>query len=397
MKLYDNAYPSTYEEIKTWYPVWYRDVLEMDALWRVWGGQLDAVQSGIIRAIDNNFIDYADAEALTKWEDFFHITYDSPRTLVDRRNLLKALLLGANHIGQKEIKEIISVFTNGEIDVQLNNGLIQITVTRDFGNNFNLYDCNYILGSKIPAHLGLDLVDQLLPVSAFTDNRFYLRDFKARLAVQNRCLIQDGIQLNGEKLLNGAWLLNSIRPGIQLPLFCVSIALPKNHGAYTPQTLDFSEYKFQNSRAFFTGLAFALNAKNQFGFNYLKTGFKSAFYNYGVQLQGIGLDGKYELDGTWNLDSKKDEIFNGVTSQQLNMTGFSMKNVFEMSARLQFVISAAQQENLRQGTTAIKGLGAKQSFSLSGSVVMDGRWSLNGDFILNGSRSLNQIFQEEAL
>jgi len=29
MRLYDNAYPSTYEEIKTWYPAWYRDVLEM--------------------------------------------------------------------------------------------------------------------------------------------------------------------------------------------------------------------------------------------------------------------------------------------------------------------------------------------------------------------------------
>ena len=35
MRLYDNAYPSTYEEIKTWYPAWYRDVLEMDALWQI--------------------------------------------------------------------------------------------------------------------------------------------------------------------------------------------------------------------------------------------------------------------------------------------------------------------------------------------------------------------------
>lgn len=34
MPLYDNAFPSNYDEIKTYYPVWYFDVLEMDAVWR---------------------------------------------------------------------------------------------------------------------------------------------------------------------------------------------------------------------------------------------------------------------------------------------------------------------------------------------------------------------------
>lgn len=397
MKLYENAYPSTYEEIKTWYPVWYRDVLEMDALWRVWGGQLDEVQAGIIQAIDNNFIDYADAATLTKLETFFGITYDGPRSLVDRRNLLKALLLGANHIGQKEIKEIISVFTNGQIDVQLIGGMVRITVTRDFGDNFNLYDCHYILDNKVPAHLALDMVDRLLPVSVFTDNQFIFKDLKLGLAVQNRSLFHEGIQLDGEKTLDGTWLLDSIRPGIQLPAFRVGIILPKNTGAYVPQALAFSEYKLQNAFALSAELAMALRAKNQFGVSYIGTDFKTAFRNYGVQLQGVGLYGKHKLDGSWNLDARKGEIFSSIAPQRLDMTGFSFQNGFETSVRLQFAASAAQKENLRQGTTAIKGLGARQSFGMSGSVLMDGRWTLNGDFILNGSKSLSQIFKEEAL
>lgn len=397
MKLYENAYPSTYEEIKTWYPVWYRDVLEMDALWRVWGGQLDEIQAGISQAIDNNFIDYADAATLTKLETFFGIMYDSPRSLVDRRNLLKALLLGANHIGQKEIKEIISVFTDGQIDVQLIGGMIRITVTRDFGDNFNLYDCHYILDNKMPAHLALDMVDRLLPVSVFTNNQFIFKDLKLGLAVQNRSLFHEGIQLDGEKTLDGTWLLDSIRPGIQLPAFRIDIILPKNAGAYAPQALAFSEYKLQNVLALSAGLTMALRAKNQFSVSCIGADFKTAFRNYGVQLQGVGLYGKHKLDGSWNLDARKGEIFSGIVPQRLDMTGFSVQNVFEASARLQFAASATQKENLRQGTTAIKGLKARQSFSVSGSVLMDGRWTLNGDFILNGSKSLSQIFKEEAL
>lgn len=397
MKLYENAYPSVYEEIKTWYPVWYRDVFEMDALWRVWGGQLDEIQAGIIRAVDNNFIDYADAETLTKWETLFNVTYDGPRTLAERRNLLKALLLGMGHIGQKEIKEIISVFTNGQIEVQLIGGMIRITVTRDFGDNFNLYDCNYILDNKIPAHLALDMVDKLLPVSAFTDNRFIFRDLRLALAVQNRCLIRDGVQLNGEKTLDGTWLLDSIRPGLQFPAFYAAIAIPKNHGEYAPRALDFSEYKLRNGFDLSVGLAPALRAENSFDFSYLDSAFKTAFHNYGVQLQGVGLNGKYELDGTWNLDAEKDAILSGIAPRKLSMAGYSIQNSFETSARLLLTASAAQQGNLRQGLTTIQGLGASQSFGLSGSVVMDGRWTLNGDFILNGAMNLAQIYEQEDL
>lgn len=397
MRLYDNAYPSTYEEIKTWYPVWYRDVLEMDALWRVWGGQLDEIQAGIIRAIDNNFIDYADAETLAKLEEFFHITYDGPRTLTERRNMIKAIILGQGHVGQKEIKELIAVFTDGEIEVELIGGMVRITVTRDFGDNFNLYDCHFILDNRIPAHLALDMVDKLLPVSVVNENGFIFRDLKIALAVKNRSLIVEGVRLDGEKTLNGTWELDSIRPGIPFIDFRVGVSLPKNNIAYTPQALALSAYGLKNKYGLSAGAQIALSAGNQFAFKPIDFGANILFQNHGTQVQGIRLTGTHKLDGSWNLDAKEAEIFGGLTPQKLDITGLAIQNSFKATARMQFEASAGNKENYRQESTRIAGLRASQTFGLSGSVSMDGRWTLNGDFILNGSRSLNPIFIKEDL
>ena len=44
--LYPNGFPSAYEELKTFYPVFYRDVFEMDAIWRAAGGGLDEIEDG---------------------------------------------------------------------------------------------------------------------------------------------------------------------------------------------------------------------------------------------------------------------------------------------------------------------------------------------------------------
>lgn len=397
MKLYENAYPSTYEEIKTWYPVWYRDVFEMDALWRVWGARLDEIQAGIIQAVDNNFIDYADAETLTKWEEFFNITYDGPRTIAERRNLLKALLLGSGHVGQQEIKEIISVFTDGEIEVALDGGTIRITVTRDFGDSFNLYDCHYILDNRIPAHLALDMVDKLLPVSVFTDNRFIFEDLKIALKAQNRSVFQEGVQLDGEKTLDGTWKLDSIRPGIRFPDFRTGVFLPKNSITYSPRALALSAYPLRNVFDLTALFKIPLSVENQFAISQIDTGAKTTFYNHGVQLQGIGLNGKYALDGSWNLDSVKDNILSGISPKKLSASGYAVQNSFAASVGAQFAASAAQQGNFRQGATSIQGLGVQQPLGLSGSVLMDGRWTLNGDFILNGAMNLAQIYEQEDL
>ena len=77
MGLYDNAYFSVYEEIKRFYPVWYWDVLEMDAIWRAQGKQLDQVREAVQRLISNNFIATSDDQAVTALEEVFGVVTDT--------------------------------------------------------------------------------------------------------------------------------------------------------------------------------------------------------------------------------------------------------------------------------------------------------------------------------
>ena len=213
MRLYENAFPDVYEEIKTWYPVWYREILEMDALWRVWGKHLDEIQAGIIRAVDNNFIGYADAQTITKLEHFLDVDYDGPRTLAERRDVIKAFFIGQGRIGRREITDLIAVFTNGEIEVAFFEGTIQITVTRNFGDRFNLFDCRLVLDRRIPAHLDLSLIDKLLPVTAINEGVFIFCGLNMNIAVRNLTAQQigSGVLLDGEMWLDGTWKLDTSR------------------------------------------------------------------------------------------------------------------------------------------------------------------------------------------
>ncbi|MDR1692903.1 MAG: hypothetical protein LBR72_06045 [Oscillospiraceae bacterium] len=155
MRLYDNAPGGNYEELKTFYPVWYRGVLEMDALWRVFGGQLDDAQAGIVRAIDNCFIRSADEPTVTGLEAFLSIRYTGTRTLNERRTAVAALFSGHNHIGEPEIRQIVGLFTAGVVGVAFGYGVIGVTVDTVAGEPFQIEDCRAVLLKNIPAHLAL--------------------------------------------------------------------------------------------------------------------------------------------------------------------------------------------------------------------------------------------------
>lgn len=186
MLLYDNAYPSVYEEIKTWYPVWYRDVLEMDAIWRVWGGQLDEIQAGIIQAIDNNFINHCDIQTLGKFEEFLGIQYDGARTVDERRRAIRAYFIGGNHIGKKEIQELISIFTDGaasELEFapskETGKNRLTIYVDRKPGPQIRYGDIFAALGRKIPAHLVFELMlKYTIPIGAAARRAHYLFNYE---------------------------------------------------------------------------------------------------------------------------------------------------------------------------------------------------------------------------
>ena len=158
MGLYDNAWSHVYEEIRRFYPVWYRDVLEMDAIWRAQGVELDGVRSAIDRIVFNGYIHTADAETIAKYEEFLEIAPESGATLEARRAQIAAIMFPSPHIGAPEIRDIVGIFTSGKVDVAFSKGLIRITVSGTADKVFALRSCGLVLQKRIPAHLALCMV-----------------------------------------------------------------------------------------------------------------------------------------------------------------------------------------------------------------------------------------------
>lgn len=156
MFLYENAPVSTYEEFKTWYPIFYQYIVDMDALWQVFGDKMDGLRDTIIRLVDNNFIDYADEPTITRIESWLGIEYENVPSLPTRRNVIKGFIIGQGHIGRQQIKEIIALFTNAAMDVAFARGIITVTLSGAPGDVLVLpYAANMVLNERIPAHLRL--------------------------------------------------------------------------------------------------------------------------------------------------------------------------------------------------------------------------------------------------
>lgn len=154
--LYPNGLPSAYDELKTFYPVFYYDVFEMDAIWRVCGGRLDQVEDDVDSVANCAFVSLMNEEALAKMESFLEIPRDITRSLEDRRKLVASYFLGNGHIGAPEIIEITGAFTEGEVEVALEGGNVYIRIKSDINDTPPADDYYYILRKKIPAHLGIN-------------------------------------------------------------------------------------------------------------------------------------------------------------------------------------------------------------------------------------------------
>ncbi len=167
MRLYENMWSSTYEEIKHFYPVWYWDVREMDAIWRVQGAAFDSIRRSLEQLVNNSFIATADSATIAQYEQFLGVETDSSLPLEERRKVILAILFPTPHIGAPEIRDLIRIYTDGTIQIALCGGTIEITIERNDNSFLNALSFIDVLRQRIPAHLGLLLHDDLChdPVS----------------------------------------------------------------------------------------------------------------------------------------------------------------------------------------------------------------------------------------
>lgn len=154
MKFYEKYYPGCFEELLTYYPDYYKNIYEMNVLLETYGRLLDNIENSTEQAYLNNFILTADDNTLKIWEDIFGITYNSQLSLDQRRRVVISRLMSGKHIGEPELRSIISNYTDKPVSIALSGSSVRINID---GEVFDTVNMLKTLEEKLPAHLGIDI------------------------------------------------------------------------------------------------------------------------------------------------------------------------------------------------------------------------------------------------
>lgn len=152
MKFYNRYYLSNFEELITYYPRYYRDVFEMVAILKAFGQVTETLEDHIEQTYLNNFIMQADEYTVGIWERILQITGTAELSLYQRKCAIIARLNSGAHVGEPEIREIISNYTDNAVSVDFARGIITVIIDGYVFGEEILLDT---LLRRIPAHLRL--------------------------------------------------------------------------------------------------------------------------------------------------------------------------------------------------------------------------------------------------
>lgn len=159
---FNNGYDSTFEELLTFYPNFYRRIFELRAILEANGRICDNIIDTINAVLENSFIASADEPTIKRLEKFLGIAPDDKKTLEERRSLVHAHFVGFGKISASKIKEMVKAFTGADstvffkpIDANGNNALT-IELNRGDNSALNFTAINETIASRIPAHIAYE-------------------------------------------------------------------------------------------------------------------------------------------------------------------------------------------------------------------------------------------------
>jgi len=194
---YDKGgFDTCYEELLTFYPIFYREIFEMNELLKTYGSLLDIIQKNIDVMLANNYIQTADETTITKFEKFLYINTDKTKSLEERRKFVLSFFIGFGRMSATKIKAVIKNYTNAEVDVQFKkadengNNYLFVTCDRGMESNLKMYDIADILSRKIPAHIFLSVLIRYV-FEGLENNKNYIGT-AARVKMRN-IVVESGL------------------------------------------------------------------------------------------------------------------------------------------------------------------------------------------------------------
>lgn len=155
-----NQMRSGYEELLSYGPSFYKNLLEMDVNYRFAGKTLDIGAEGLERLIQDQFIDTADEETISRWERWMNLPSDPNNDLEYRRRKVKLFWNGGDKFSGSLIKEIIKNYTGCDETPSIKM-TTKLTISTQIKEDSQVYisDLEELIERMKPAHI---LVEVLL-------------------------------------------------------------------------------------------------------------------------------------------------------------------------------------------------------------------------------------------
>ncbi|MBQ8331148.1 MAG: DUF2313 domain-containing protein [Clostridia bacterium] len=182
---HNNGFENSYEELISYYPAFYRDVLEMRAILEAEGRLLDGCIGAANAMLGNAFVMTANEEMIARLEAFLGIEKDDNRTLEERRSLVYSFYVGFGKLSASKLRASIGAFTDEAVSIKLeridaegNNALV-VRIPRGKKNVFNFKDTLTVLEKMIPAHIAYAVYfTYSIPVAVSCKHANHIYDMK---------------------------------------------------------------------------------------------------------------------------------------------------------------------------------------------------------------------------
>lgn len=159
MLVFNNQQRSGYEEIVSYSPCYYKNIKEMDAVFRLAGWLTDLMARDMENMMAYQFLKYMDNEALTRYEAFLGIAVDASKTIDERKDYVSAVLIGSGKISANKISALVNQFVGCVCeDIVLVEDMLQIKIVvhEDMGLKMQ-DDIHNLIRQKVPSHIDMDV------------------------------------------------------------------------------------------------------------------------------------------------------------------------------------------------------------------------------------------------
>lgn len=180
LNLYNRYYQNNYEELITYYPLFYREIYEMKEILKAQGKLADDLEDCIERILSDCFLDTADSGVITSYENILGIKSDLGKPLEERRRLVKAYLVGSGKASATSVCEMIKTYTGAEAECSFSpydeKGNSVLNILAEHGNSqlINIKDINVLLSEKLPAHIQYNLsINSVVPIELIFECEYY--------------------------------------------------------------------------------------------------------------------------------------------------------------------------------------------------------------------------------